>query len=84
MSRHLDPPPADLTGIAKRRGGEFSGVEIAEIIDGRRDVAVHGARDMPVWGVYLGKNRAGMLGQETAVRGDIHLLVEYLRSIQEN
>ena len=42
--------PADLTQIAKRNNGEFPYKKIADIIDGRATVAVHGPREMPVWG----------------------------------
>ncbi|NNL85090.1 MAG: c-type cytochrome [Myxococcales bacterium] len=84
MKDLLKDAPLDLTAIAERRGGTFSGTEIAEIIDGRRDLTAHGTRSMPVWGVEFGRNRGGTLGKETAIRGDIHLLVEYLRSIQQN
>jgi mono/diheme cytochrome c family protein len=84
MKDLLKDAPLDLTAIAKRRGGTFSSTEIAEIIDGRRDLTAHGTRSMPVWGTEFGRNRGGTLGKEMAIRGDIHLLVEYLRSIQQN
>ena len=46
----LQPPPADLTRIARRRGGHFPVAEIRAYIDGRIGVPAHGRRDMPVWG----------------------------------
>lgn len=79
----LRDPPADLTTIAKRRDGSFPTLEIAEKIDGRREVKAHGDRTMPVWGRRFGERFAGGLGKETAIRGEIQLLVEYLRSIQQ-
>ncbi|NNL67959.1 MAG: c-type cytochrome, partial [Myxococcales bacterium] len=46
----LRTPPLDLTRIAARRGGVFPDAEIADVIDGRREVQAHGGREMPVWG----------------------------------
>ena len=46
----LKVPPADLTAIAQRNGGEFPFDEVFKTIDGRKEVAGHGLRDMPIWG----------------------------------
>jgi mono/diheme cytochrome c family protein len=74
--------PADLTRIAQRRGGVFPDAEIARYIDGRADVAAHGSREMPVWGrVFAVPVADGSTGEEV-VRGQLWILVEYLRSIQ--
>ncbi len=78
----LNTRPADLTRIAARRSGIFPAGEIAEYIDGRRDVAAHGPRDMPVWGRVLAE-KIGARGQrEIAVAAEIQLLVDFLRAIQ--
>jgi len=78
----LITPPADLTGIAARRGGAFPADEIAAWIDGRLAPPAHGTREMPVWGVRLAEGLPpGELSQDL-VRGRILTLVEYLRSIQ--
>jgi mono/diheme cytochrome c family protein len=45
----LKTPPADLTAYAKRHG-EFSRVDVREVIEGERMIAAHGTRDMPIWG----------------------------------
>ena len=79
----LDAPPADLTKIAARRGGTFPALEIAEIIDGRREVRAHGPREMPIWGQELARSKGPALGRESAIRGEVLTYVEYLRSIQE-
>ncbi len=78
----LTVKPADLTRIATRRGGIFPAEEIAEYIDGRRDVAAHGPREMPVWGRVLGEKVGGRGSGEIAVAAEIQLLVEYLHGIQ--
>jgi mono/diheme cytochrome c family protein len=79
----LRTEPADLTQIAKRRGGEFPLAEIAAYIDGRVDVRAHGSRDMPVWGERFSEQvGGGSLGEEV-VRGNLLILMQYLQSIQQ-
>ena len=79
----LRTPPADLTRIAARRGGDFPADEIAAWIDGRLAPAAHGTREMPVWGYRFAEGLPqGELTQDL-VRGRILTVVEYLRSIQE-
>ena len=51
----LRTPPADLTEIRYRRNGSFPVEEVTKIIDGRKLVAAHGSRDMPVWGLRFGE-----------------------------
>lgn len=78
----LRTPPADLTQIAKRRGGQFPAAEISTYIDGRADVRAHGSRDMPVWGErFSDQVGGGSLGEEV-VRGNLLILIEYLQSLQ--
>jgi mono/diheme cytochrome c family protein len=78
----LRTPPADLTRIAARRGGDFPADEIAAWIDGRLAPAAHGTREMPVWGYRFAEGLPpGELTQDL-VRGRILTVVEYLRSIQ--
>jgi mono/diheme cytochrome c family protein len=79
----LKTPPADLTRIAARRGGEFDAAKIARFIDGRFDVPAHGSREMPVWGERMGEAIPDAGVSEEIVRGRIYVLVEYLKSIQE-
>ena len=81
MTEHLKLPPADLTKIAARRGGNFPEEQIYQIIDGRAPVAGHGSGDMPIWGQTLKESEA--LNNEKEVRQSINNLVDYLKSIQE-
>jgi mono/diheme cytochrome c family protein len=79
----LHPPPANLTAIAKRRGGNFDEAAVMMTIDGRRLVAEHGPRDMPVWGAVFA---AQHVGEPFGVYGatlDARALSDYLRTIQE-
>jgi len=79
----LQPRPADLTGIAARRGGEFPAPSIALFIDGRFEVPAHGSRAMPVWGQRFGADVPEAEIAESIARGNIASLVEYLKSIQQ-
>jgi mono/diheme cytochrome c family protein len=74
--------PANLTGIAKRRGGEFPTGTIAQFIDGRFVLPAHGSREMPVWGERFGSDVPDADLGESISRGNIVSLVEYLKSIQ--
>jgi mono/diheme cytochrome c family protein len=78
----LQPPPADLTRIAQRRGGDFPVAEVAAFIDGRTGVLAHGRREMPVWGERFEEMVGGSLGEAVA-RSHIRFLVIYLQSIQQ-
>lgn len=79
----LETPPADLTKIAARRGGTFPTLEVAEYIDGRREVRAHGPRSMPIWGEEFGRTMSSSPGKQSSIRGEVMVYVEYLQSIQE-
>jgi mono/diheme cytochrome c family protein len=74
--------PADLTGIAARRGGSFPDDEIASFVDGRLVPAAHGTREMPVWGRWLGAPITEGEERDEAVRGEILAILEYLKTLQ--
>lgn len=78
----LKTPPSDLTHIATRRDGKFLEKDVASLIDGRDMPAVHGTREMPVWGKRFSLQLGGGEMGEESVRGQLLVLVEYLRSIQ--
>jgi mono/diheme cytochrome c family protein len=77
----LKTPPSDLTGIARRAGGEFPEGLVTAAIDGRAEVAAHGPREMPIWGEAFGPSD-GASGDEAAVQAKIHEVVLYLETIQ--
>jgi mono/diheme cytochrome c family protein len=86
----LKKPAADLTKIQKENSGVFPFDRIYQIIDGRVEVAVHGPRDMPIWGDSYKWEAIGMFGVLSAphrvdslVRGRILALVGYLYTLQE-
>jgi len=74
--------PSDLTRIGSRRGGSFPEGEVARMIDGRFSVQAHGTREMPVWGERMGERIPEAGVSEEVVRGQISVLIEYLKSIQ--
>lgn len=78
----LQPPPADLTRIAQRRGGHFPVAEITAYIDGRTCVPAHGHRDMPIWGERFGDIVGRDLLGEAVVQSHLHLLIAYLQAMQ--
>ena len=82
LASYLKAPPPDLTTIAKRRGGTFPETEVAEIIDGKRALAAHGTRDMPIWGQRFEAASSSQAPLASA-RGQVLLFVAYLRSIQQ-
>jgi mono/diheme cytochrome c family protein len=83
LAASLKMPPSDLTQIAKRAGGSWDESHVMSVIDGRRAVAAHGTRDMPVWGAIFEEEGRGE--PYPAYQGLLksRLLVDYLATIQE-
>jgi mono/diheme cytochrome c family protein len=77
----LKRAPADLTAFAAKTGSYDEGAVMAAI-DGRRVVAEHGSREMPVWGVVFEQERTGQPFQVYAGLLQTRALSDYLRSIQ--
>jgi hypothetical protein len=83
LAASLRRPPTDLTILARRAGGRFDEAAVMAVIDGRRFVAEHGPREMPVWGAVFEEELkdqpytqyTGLLRSRT--------LADYLRSIQQ-
>ena len=79
--------PADITQLAKKNNGVFPVSRVYEVIDGRQEVAAHGPRDMPIWGMdYQAKAGAYYMdvpyNPEGYVRVRILALIEYLDRLQ--
>ena len=79
--------PGDLTQLSKNNEGVFPLEQVFEVIDGRKEVAAHGERKMPVWGdryMNQGMTRLGPGPEiEPLVRNRVLELVYYIQSIQE-
>jgi len=79
----------NLTVLATNSGGVFPFARIYDVIDGREAVAVHGPRDMPVWGnEYWEEGAAASYGnaapQELSsyARGRVVALIGYIYALQ--
>jgi hypothetical protein len=70
----------DLTLLAKRNRGRFPEARVRKIIMGDEILAVHGSREMPVWGPIFHQI------EWDVDRGNVRLanLVKYLKSIQSS
>lgn len=77
---------ADLTKLARKNGGSFPSERVAQIIDGRQEVKVHGPRDMPVWGDWFNSeaSQPGLRAKEREiiVSERISALTLYIQSLQ--
>jgi len=83
LAASLTKPPADLTQIAKRNGGVFDEGAVMATIDGRRAVAQHGTRDMPVWGAVFEDEERGEPYPSYQGLLKSRFLMDYLATIQE-
>ena len=82
-----DVDPGDLTQLSKNNEGVFPLERVFEVIDGRKEVAAHGERKMPVWGDRYMVQSMTRLGPDPmndfVVRKRVLELVYYIQSIQE-
>jgi mono/diheme cytochrome c family protein len=94
LSRQLKATPADLTTLTKKNRGVFPVSRTYEIIDGRKALATHGARNMPIWGYLFMPSQSInskpsnnyidlSLSPDDVARTRILALIDYLNSIQE-
>ena len=82
---------SDLTMLQKDNNGVFPSDRIREVIDGRKDIKLHGSRDMPIWGNEYNDQApeydyftTGEIGNvEDFIAKRIDALTEYLKSIQK-
>jgi hypothetical protein len=79
----LRQPPPDLTTLTQRAGGRFDEAYVMAVIDGRRAVAVHGPREMPVWGAVFEEERKDQPYPRYTGLLQSRVLTDYLRSIQQ-
>ena len=75
----LRMPPADLTTLAQRNGGQFPKDRVFEAVAGTgRALAAHGSTDMPVWGPIF----RGLDSSEARNTQRLSNIVTYLQSLQ--
>jgi len=82
VAESLSVKPPDLTTMASRRGGKYPYEELASFIDGRKSIAAHGSREMPVWGERFVDELPGDPQRERIIHGKVLMLLVYLESIQ--
>ena len=78
----LRSPPPDLTTLARQPHG-FDDAGLIAVIDGRRLVAAHGPREMPVWGAVFDQELAGQPHAERVTLLRAQVLADYLRTLQQ-
>ncbi len=78
----LAKPPSDLTTLARRSGGRLDEAELIAVIDGRRMVAAHGPREMPVWGAVFDEELSGQPWAQYTGLLRAQVLADHLRSLQ--
>lgn len=77
-AQSLKEPPSDLTLLAKQSGGKFPAMRVTSSIrDGA--LAVHGSKDMPVWGPIFSSVSADNPG---VVNQRVSNLVGFIESMQ--
>jgi cytochrome c553 len=91
FAQYLTIKPPVLSQLKRNANGMFPMERLYEMIDGRADVAVHGGREMPVWGAnYRNEARRNVetyAGEpshpESNVRARIYGLLKYIYRLQE-
>jgi mono/diheme cytochrome c family protein len=83
VSGLMQPPPTDLTVIARKNGGEFPFKHVMDQTDGTIAIRAHGDPDMPVWGEVLAEptHQDGM--RRADVQGRVFLIIKHIESIQK-
>jgi hypothetical protein len=77
----LKSVPTDLTALA--RHGGFDEQRLLAVIDGVREVQIHGPREMPVWGAVFDEELEGAPHARYTTLLRARVLVDYLRTIQQ-
>ncbi len=83
VAASLQRPPADLTTLAQRSGGQFDEAAVMAVIDGRRAVAAHGSRDMPVWGTVFEEELKDQPYSKYTALLRSRVLADYLKTLQQ-
>ncbi len=87
LKSSLTRAPTDLSTLARANGGVLPVARMLEVIDGSREVAAHGTREMPAWGPEYRLRAAEYYvdvpyNPEAWVRGRLLLLVDYINRLQ--
>jgi mono/diheme cytochrome c family protein len=91
FSSQLKRGTPSLVRLKRNNGGVFPFDSVYQVIDGRKEVIVHGPREMPVWGaVYRVDSErqydissGQYVADESVTRSRILALIEYISRLQE-
>ena len=83
----LTKTPSDLTILAKNNKGVLPVDRLYQVLDGRMEVAAHGPREMPIWGVgsfyfMLAEPKTDQAAMEMITQGRILAIIDYLNRMQ--
>lgn len=73
----LKGTPADLTLLAQKNGGKFPAMHVEAKLR-EVDTAVHGSKEMPIWGTLL----SSVSGSQGEIQMRISNLTKYIESLQ--
>lgn len=80
----MNPPPTDLTQLAKKNGGKFPFNEVVDTIDGRKNIPSHERLQMPFLGTTLQKPGQEFTPESDAeVKRRIESMARYVGSLQQ-
>jgi mono/diheme cytochrome c family protein len=80
----MNPPPSDLTQLAKKNGGKFPFDEVVDIIDGRKNIPSHERLQMPFLGTTLQKPGQEFTPEsDAAVKKRIDAMARYVETFQQ-
>jgi hypothetical protein len=80
----MNPPPPDLTQLAKKNGGKFPFEEVVDTIDGRKDIPSHERLQMPFLGTTLQKPGQEFTPEsDAAVKKRIASMARYVAGLQQ-
>jgi mono/diheme cytochrome c family protein len=77
----LKTPPANLTTLSERNGGEFPEAKVVQAIKAGPSVPAHGSQAMPIWGRVF--SEMDMKTNEGVVQLRIRNLSEYVKTLQK-
>lgn len=80
----MNPPPPDLTGLAKKNGGKFPFDEVVDTIDGRKNLPSHERIQMPFLGATLQQRGKEFTPESDAeVKRRIEAMARYVQHLQQ-
>ena len=80
----MNPPPPDLTGLAKKNGGKFPFDEVVDTIDGRKNLPSHERIQMPFLGATLQQRGKEFTPESDAeVKRRVEAMARYVQHLQQ-